>query len=269
MVTYYCINTSVGGGWANAARWSLTPGGAAAGAYPVAGDIAYIQTGYFITATTDVEILNIIIDGGILYHASGKMITFDDAAGAGMSILNTNSGGYISQGTAASPATMRSASTSPTNMWALLIGTTAAVEARTLTFSYLILQGCKGVLGNLNSTYVYFNDTATTAGPHSGRINEVTPPMREPILVEHTIDGRRYSRVYHNGSRAGISTVSGYCRIDSYLYTLLAILEGGTYPISFVSDWVVMPRCRLATSPKFRPLRGIYVRFTIQLMEAL
>lgn len=263
MTNYYCISTSSGNSWVNGAYWSLTDGGGAAGDWPKSGDTAYIKTGKAIAIASTVPIYKILQQGGYIKHNSGRQITFDDTAGAGLFIDSTNAGGYQSFGTISSRAYMASASTVPANPFTVSVDAVAGADLRTLIFGYCTMRGIAPTLGISSSARIVFNQPGGTAW-----LNNVPPLFRDQMIVEHPIDGRAYSRIYPRGGKAGVITVTGFLEWSSYYHEYLQELLDSRSRMYLFSPWVQLPRCRATgrVSAPTRPGQTI-VPFSLTLIE--
>jgi hypothetical protein len=266
---YYSIGT---GDFTDTAIWSLTVGGGTAGVYPQSGDTAYIQPSHTVTISTNIAIGSFFCNGGDLVINAGLTITFDNNVSSGLRITSTNSGGVAFNGTCNSPVIFTSAAATPTYPYTIIIANTAAIDTRTFSFGVCHFQKIKPTLGyyvtGSSLEYLVFNNPITFTGPNSGRITNITPLSRQPIIVEHEIDGRPYSRVYQRGSKAGTITINGTCRWDSFMYESLLAMQAANVTLAFFGEYVQLPRCRFAQKPSFQPKPGsLYCPFSITLIE--
>ena len=241
------------GNWGTAGTWSA--------GVPDATDVVTITHTVTITDTNAVA-LSVILDGsGKLVMNAGTTLTLTDNASAYIQI-NSDATGFDSAGTSASPCTIQSASSNPTNYWYISVeDQTTIPDSRTLDFTYVEMKGNKWCLGN-DTYYVRMND-GTAA---SGTITTVTPLVREPQLTIHYAEGRSASRVYQLGTHAGVVTVSGTIPLSSWTFQKLSDLIASKERLSFFSKYTHLPTCRIERA-SFRPTGGGYVEFTITLVE--
>jgi hypothetical protein len=251
-------NMTGGGTWSAGASWT-------GGAVPGTGDTANIKPGDTITISSDLLIKTIFPVGGTLVIDAGVTITFDDVSGCGLLVSAVNSGGIICNGTASSPVTFKAATVVPTYAYPFRITPVSGIDLRTFTFNYVRLMNVHNYLGDITIN-AYFS-TPLVSSQH---ITNVTPLSRAPNLIEHQIDGRAYSKIYHRGSQAGTVTITGYCRWDSYLHQTLLAMQAAGNRLCFFTENVQIPRCRFAQKPSYQPKPGsLYYPFSITLIEDL
>jgi len=247
------INSTQAGNWTTGATW-------VGGVAPGAPDIGACK--HAVIVNQAITILGFQIDGGSL--AINHDITFSDAAGAGFSIKATTLGAITSNGTAAAPRQLKSASTSPTNPWTITYYCQATIpDDRSIDFSFCEFIGNLWYLGN-SSNYINFNASGTTSP-----FITITPPFgRAPILDNIKIEGRMRSRIYQSGCWAGALPVTGRAPWSSYMWQTLLDLMESKERFAFFSKYVHIPHCRFEQEPRFKPQAGsLYFGFDLALIE--
>jgi hypothetical protein len=168
--------------------------------------MAYIETGTVtMEAAKTVKALILGKSGATGALLMNYDVTFDDASGAGLTIMAASGFSFTTNATAAAPRIFKSASTSPINPWTITYEKEDTVpDDRTLNFAFVKMLGNLWYVGN-STYYVNFN-AGTLDAPF---IRSITPLSRAGKLDNHFIEGRTTSRVYPQGTWAGTSSDNG------------------------------------------------------------
>lgn len=241
------------GNWNDGAAWGNASPGDEGTHFPGTNDYAVLTGGFTATvpAGSSCNVAYVYINGSTLAFGAGGTLTFKDAVGGlagGVHLRATTASGsgFNSNGTVAAPAVIASASTTPTYPIKFQIDDDVP-EDRTLDFTNMEFRGTAVYLGN-NDDYLYFNDGTTTSGYATG----VSPLVRTPALRSHLIDGRSHGRISYGGCHAGTVTFTAVMRWDSWRWGTLQEMATTDAPISFISQYSALPRCRIES---YRPGR--------------
>lgn len=256
--------TSAGtGNWGTAGTWTPAE-------VPTVDDEVLIQGGHTVTIAANATCADLHINGGVLAFTAGYTLTIKDAAGTHATgehirIEDSAASGWNSNGTAASPVIIQSASTgSPTYRIKFLIEDYAYAEGRTMDFSYMDIRDSACFLGN-DTRYIWLNSGDVT---NDGICEMPTPVERDQKLEVHYIRGRAYGRVYHDGGHAGTSRVSGILPWASYDWQTLMDMRDNGDKVAFQSRYVTLPSARIEAL-SFGRKSGPYIPFTMTLIEDL
>lgn len=247
--------TSVGNGnWNTAGTWD--------NGVPDAADVVTVLHNVTLVAGQANVCLSLVIsNGGTLTISAGATLTYTDSASAYL-YIEDGATAVVSNATAASPAEFKSASSTPTNYWYIVVeDQTTIPDSRSLDFDFVKFTNNSWYLGN--ESYLIRTNNGTTA---SGTITNVSPLIREPQLQIHFAEGRTKSRVYHMGSHAGAVTVTGKIPWSSWAFQSISDLIASKQRLSFFSMYTHLPLCRIERV-SFRPAEGMYVEFNITLVE--
>lgn len=262
-MAFSATNTSAGtGNWSEAGTWTS--------GVPDIDDQVLIQGGHTVTLNANGSCADLHVAGGVLAFTAGYTLTIKDAAGTHATgehirIADDSGTGWNSNGTAASPAVIASASASPTYRVKTLIEDIpdTSLDSRTMDFSYMEFRGSAFSIGN-DASYVFFN----TGDVSTDGVLTIPPPMSRPQRMNSAfIPGRDYGRVTRLGGDAGALRLNGIIPYASFKWqTLNDMCDDGT-PVSLVSQYVHIPRAYIEDLT-FGAARGPYVSFTITLTEA-
>ena len=256
-VTRYSVAT---GDWNNTATWSSSHAGAPGASVPGTGDTAYVEGGFSVTVTAQQPILSARVKGGALILNTGVGFTFDDNAAAALWVYDDDNTNIVTNGTTAAPCICQSENLQPTNKW-LMFFYDKTPDTRVFTLTGLELRGNRWFLGNDNLN-LQFNNGDT--GPF---MLTVTPAARTPKIIEHDIPWRATSRIYKQGNRAGAIQCTGTLKWSGNDWATLASLRDTTSPICLVTQYVIIPRCRVE-SLVFSPTPGsLWLPFKLTLVE--
>ena len=242
--------TSVGdGNWSAAGTWDVR--------VPLNDDDAVVVHDVTFDAADQVKTVLVKTDGKLILNAN---LTFTDSSGCGLTI--EDDGNFSSNGTAAVPRKILSkGGDTPTYKWAISVEDVVGTDSRTLDFDYVEFEGFKPYLGNDDNSVLFNTGTATDP-----IISSVTPPASLPRLVEHPIDGRDAGRVYRRGRDARVITISGSCRLDSWVPQQIDDMEKTGKRISLFTRHDHFPKCKLERPSFGRPV-GTYLPFSITVRE--
>jgi len=255
---------TVGAGyWHDPTRWNT-------GVVPGAGDTVVLY--HAISATTYMAFKSLGIYGGgkltLSFSSQAEaVITIDDAAGAGIFIAGDTGGdsgiglGLLNSKTF--PTVIQSAGgANPIHPYTFIVDPLTGNDWRDITLGNIDMRDISPTL-RCGASQITFNIPGGTAW-----LNNVPPVSREPILVEHPIDGRGYSRIYQRGAKAGITTLTGFVEWSSFYYNQLRTMISSGSRFSFASRYVQLPKCRVSGKVGYPTKPGqTYVPFSLTLIE--
>lgn len=260
-MAFSATTTSIGtGNWNTAGTWD--------NGVPDVNDQVLINGGFTVTLDAAGTCADIHINGGILALTAGYTLTIKDAAGTHATgehirIEDSAASGWNSNGTAAGPVVIQSATTgSPTNRIKFLIEDVTTAETRTLDFTYMDIRDAACFLGN-DTRYVWFNTGDVT---NDGIVGQPSPISRDQQLDVHYIQGRAYGRAYRDGGHAGTIDLSGMVPWNSFDWQTMADMRDNGDKVAFQGQYVVLPSARIE-SLRFGRRDGPYVPFTLTLIE--
>ncbi len=251
------------GAWGSGATW-------VGGVMPGNGDRGSIEVGHTVTIYSASQALGITVNGGHIVFENN--FTFTDAPYAGLIINPVATSAVTSNGTAAAPRILTSSSVNPMNPWTIMAYSMAGFDSRTLDFDFMEMRGNLWFLGygppgGGSIIGLYFNNPNISTGSW---MNVVPPVGRDPVLIEHPIDGRSTSRIYQRGSHAGAITIAGFIPIASWDYITIRKLQESNQRLSLFTRYHHYPKLRFDGKPRFDPKPGfLYVPFSISLVEDL
>lgn len=238
------------------------------GVPPGANDIASIEVGDDVTVSAAQQGMKIIVNGGHLTFNADFIWT--DSPYASLAISADSTSSVTSNGTAASPRILKSESNNPTNPWYITVNAVAGFDSRVLNFDYIEMRGNRWSLGYApsgggNWVGILFNNPNITT---SSWLLTVQPIARDPVLIEHTIDGRSTSRVYQRGSHAGAVSITGYMPLASWDYLTVRLLQESNQRLALFTNRHHFPKLRFDGKPRFDPKPGhLFVPFSMTLIE--
>jgi len=260
-MAFAATTTSVAtGNWSAAGTWD--------NGVPDVNDQVLINGGFTVTGDANMTFADLHVTGGILAITAGMTMTVKDAAGTHATgehirIAAAAGSGWNSNGTAASPVIIQSATTgSPTNRIKILIEDITTAESRTMDFSYMDIRDAAVFFGN-DTRYIWFNTGDVT---NDGIMEDTVPIEREQKLEAHYILGRPYGRVYHDGGHAGTIRLSGLIPWASFDWQTIADMRDNGDKVAYQSRYVQMPSARIEAL-SFGRRAGPYVPFSITLIE--
>ena len=257
----YTVGT---GYWHDPTRWNT-------GAVPGAGDVVVLY--HPISVTTYMYFRYLGIFGGgkltLLWSTLAEaVITIDDAAGAGIFVAGDTGGGsgigngFLNSMTQFVTTIQSAGGANPTYPYTFIVDPLTGNDWRDITLGDIDMQGMSPIL-RCGASQITFNLPGGTAW-----LNNVPPVSREPMLVEHPIDGRAYSRIYQRGAKAGITTLTGFVEWSSFHYNQLRTMISSGSRFSFASRYVQMPKCRASGKIGYPTRPGqTYVPFSLTLIE--
>jgi hypothetical protein len=258
MTQYYAI---ANGNHKDGTKWSLTPGGAPAGAYPGTGDKGKVPVGFKISGASSPQVRELRIAGG--EYEFGSEFILDDVVDALLIIEDDATSKVSNLGTYSSPCVIRSANAVPVYPFTVRIEDIIGEDARSLDFDYCEFRGNYPCLGN-DGYVIDFNGASNTYP----KLAPPPPWFRDPITEEHTIDGRDGGRVYDRGSRAGVVALRGYAYAESYFDVRIRQMKASGQRLSFVCERTVLPKCKISRVSAVRKDGAVGYAFTLTLMEA-
>ena len=246
------INSTQTGNWATGATW-------VGGVAPGTGDVGIIKATHDVTIAAAEQALGITIDGGHLIL--NDVFTFDDNAAALFTIKSTSGGEFSSNGTKAARALMKSENANPTNPWKMRYEDQAGADDRSLDFDFVEFQGNLWYIGN-DDNEIHFNG----GGVNDPTISSFVPLSREPNLVEHRIKGRKYGRVHHDSTNAGISSIGGTMPLEGWDWLVLRHIIEDRLRVAMFTRFDHVPHCRIER-PSFTMRPGQFLPFSITVRE--
>ena len=260
-MAFSATTTSVGtGNWNTAGTWD--------NGVPDVNDQVLINGGFTVTLDGNGTCADLHISGGVLAFTAGYALTIKDAAGTHATgehirIEDSAASGWNSNGTAASPVIIQSATTgSPTNRIKFLIEDVTTAETRTMDWSFMEIRDAAIFLGN-DTRYVWLNTGDVT---NDGIATQPAPISRDQQLNVHYIEGRNYGRVYRDGGHAGTIEVSGLVPWASYDWQTMLDMRDNGDKVAFQGQYVTVPSARIE-SLRFGRRDGPYVPFSLTLIE--
>jgi hypothetical protein len=227
-----------------------------------------VDTGHIVTVPIAWQMDRLELNGGgVIFNAD---FTFTDSATSAFVIGTQSTNSVSSNGTAASPRLLKSASLNPAHPWDMVAYGIPGFDARVLNFDYIEMRGNRWWLGTGPTSGgallgVSFNDPTDST---SSWILTVQPMARDPIVIEHPIDGRSTSRVYQRGSHAGAITITGYIPLDSWDFLTIRLLQESNQRLGLYTRRHHFPKLRFDGKPRFDPKPGsLFVAFSITLIE--
>jgi hypothetical protein len=241
-------NGTGGGNWSSTATW-------AGGAVPGDNDDAVILAGDTVVLDVADQCKSVTVLGTFTQNAD---LTLTDAVGCGITYGTT--GNYSSNGTAATHRIIKSASTSPTNLFNIICYDVVGKDSRTLNFAFVEFQGSVFKLGN-ETYYITCNNLSTDP-----KILRVTPGCRPPRLGESPVSNRYGGRVYPRGADSGTITITGVVRKDVFMDRSIDNIISSGQRISLFTRFHHLPKCYIER-PSFSDPGGLWLEFSITLRE--
>jgi len=260
MVWAATITSAASGAWSAGATW-------VGGVKPGIDDYAEIAAAHNVYVNTAESCAGLNVIGAFRMSAGGTL-TIKDAAGthaegtAHILVSDAATSFFYSQGTKASPALIKSASTTPTYPIRMIIKNAANPDARTLTFDFMELRNFAPSIGN-HTNYLFFNTGDVT---NDGVIKHPTPIQRDQKLENIYCEGRSYSRVFPEGGHAGVLELTGIIPWTGYSWQTLVDMRDARTRISYIGQFCTMPKA-LIESLRFGDKDGPYLPFSLTLVE--
>jgi hypothetical protein len=246
------INSTQTGNWATGSTW-------VGGVAPGPGDVGIVKTSHDVTVATAEAALGITIDGGHLILNAD--FTFDDNAAALFTIKSTSGGAFSSNGSKADPRKMKSENANPTNPWKMRYEDQTGADDRDLDFDFIERLGALWYLGN-DDNEIHFNG----GGVLDPSVASFVPLSREPNLVEHRISGRKYGRVHHDSTNAGIITIAGTMPLEGWDWLVLRHIIDDQLRVALFTRFDHIPHGRVER-PSFSHRPGQFLPFSITVRE--